>query len=364
MSLQSTPLRAAYAATSPDRQQAWYENFLERGRLPDWLVRAGIRRMCAARLAMESAGGPAAQHARKLSFLEEMARSPIALETRTANQQHYEVPSEFFQNVLGHNLKYSSAYWPDGIKTLDRAENAMLELYCERARLADGQHILELGCGWGSLSLFLAARYPNSRITGVSNSRSQKEWIETRARERGIGNLHIVTADMNQFQAEAERYDRVVSIEMLEHMRNWPRLLERVAGWMKPNALMFIHIFTHRKFAYPYEVLDSSDWMAQHFFTGGMMPSEDLLTFFQDDLRFLDQWSLSGLHYEKTANAWLANMDARRGKVMPLLARTYGPDQALRWWVRWRVFFMACAELWGYKAGREWRVSHYLLQRR
>jgi cyclopropane-fatty-acyl-phospholipid synthase len=294
--------------------------------------------------------------------VEEMRRSPIALHADSANAQHYEVPAAFFERVLGPRLKYSSAYYPDGCKSLGEAEDAMLRLTCERAQLAYGQDILELGCGWGSLTLWMAAQFPTSRITGVSNSASQRAFIEGRAAQRALKNVRILTADMNTFAVDAQ-YDRVVSVEMFEHMRNWEALLARIAGWLTSDGKMFLHIFTHSQFAYPFEVRSPGDWMAQHFFTGGMMPSDDLLTHFDQHMRIADHWRVDGTHYQKTSEAWLANMDREEARLLPLLAETYGRGEAKRWWTRWRIFFIACAELWGYGGGSEWIVSHYLLNR-
>jgi len=241
----------------------------------------------------------------------------------------------------------------------------MLSLTCERARLADGERILELGCGWGSLSLWMAANYPGARITAVSNSNTQRQHIEQQAAARGLRNLDVITCDVNLLVLPpGAPFDRVVSVEMFEHMRNYRALLQRVAAWMAPAATLFVHIFTHREFAYPFEVRDDSDWMARHFFSGGIMPSDDLLLYFQDDVVLREHWHVPGWHYRLTSEAWLQNMDRNRAALMPVLARTYGEAQALRWWVYWRVFFMSCAELWGYAGGREWLVSHYLFEKR
>jgi cyclopropane-fatty-acyl-phospholipid synthase len=344
-------------------------NLLERDWVPDFLIRRRIRALLAARLREEDQGDPERQQQRLQDFVRQLSVSPVAIETAAANEQHYEVPTEFYKRVLGKHLKYSSCYFAAQTSLpaehLDAAEARMLELTCRRARLQDGERIIELGCGWGSLSLWMAANYPRARITAVSNSRTQKEHIDAQARERGLGNLEVVTCDVNVLAFPEERkFDRVVSVEMFEHMRNYETLLARVASWMAPGATLFVHIFTHRQFAYPFEVRDETDWMARWFFTGGIMPSDHLLLYFQRDVRLLEHWRVPGWHYSLTSEAWLQNMDRHRAELMPLLARTYGEGQALRWWVYWRVFFMSCAELWGHDQGREWLVSHYLFEKR
>jgi cyclopropane-fatty-acyl-phospholipid synthase len=336
---------------------------LEKNLLPDWLIRLGIRRLLAQRIREETRATPAAQQAQLLAYVADLRTRPIAEDTRAANEQHYEVPTPFYQYCLGRRLKYSGCLYPAGTETLDQAEEAMLALYAERARLTDGHAILELGCGWGSFSLYLAEKFPRSQITGVSNSKTQKEFIDAQARTRGLGNLQIITCDMNVFVPPADQYDRVVSIEMFEHMKNYQRLLANVARALKPGGLLFVHIFTHHRFAYHFVARDESDWMARYFFTGGQMPSHDLLTYFQDDLKLVEDWKVNGAHYQKTAEHWLQNMDRHKAEILPLFTRTYGPDQAVKWWVYWRVFYMSCAELWGYRGGAEWLVSHYLFQR-
>ncbi|HPF26716.1 MAG TPA: cyclopropane-fatty-acyl-phospholipid synthase family protein [Steroidobacteraceae bacterium] len=342
---------------------------LERDLVPDALIRSRIRALLAARLAAEDQGDPARQQQRMMDFVRELRASPIAINTAAANMQHYEVPTEFYLQVLGKHLKYSSCYYErtdeDPAAGLNAAEARMLQLTCERARLHDGERILELGCGWGSLSLWMAERFPAARITAVSNSRTQKAFIDGRAAERGLRNLEVVTSDMNVLGFPAGmQFDRVVSVEMFEHMRNFDELLRRVATWMKPGATLFVHIFTHNRYAYPFEVRDETDWMARFFFTGGIMPSDDLLHYFQRDVTLVDHWQVPGWHYQLTSEAWLANQDRHRDRLMPILAGTYGAAQATKWWVYWRVFFMSCAELFGYDRGREWLVSHYLFEKR
>jgi cyclopropane-fatty-acyl-phospholipid synthase len=337
-------------------------SWIEQGYVPDAVVRRGIRRLCEQRLKDIDAASAEAASSRTEAFVQLMDRSPVALVPELANEQHYEVPAEFFALVLGPHRKYSSAWWPAGVAALGSAEAAALEATCARAGLEDGQEILELGCGWGSLTLFMAARYRRSRITALSNSRSQRAYIEEEARRRGLVNLRVLTEDMNTFQPRA-RYDRIVSVEMFEHLRNWRTAFARVALWLKPGGRFFMHVFCHRSVPYAFEERGDSDWMSRHFFSGGMMPSDELPVRFQRELRLLSRWRWDGTHYERTANAWLANLDCNRAAIMPILERTYGVDDAQLWLNRWRIFFMACAELFGYRAGQEWWVGHYLFER-
>jgi len=336
---------------------------LERDLLPDWLVRAGIRRLVARRLDEEMRGTVQERQERFLDLLARLRAGSIAVNTADANEQHYEVPTEFFNHVLGRHMKYSCCYYAPGVSDLDSAEAEMLRITADRSGVRDGDRVLELGCGWGSLSLWLAERFPMARITTVSNSRTQKQHIDARAAERGLSNLEVLTCDINRLDLPAGEFDRVVSVEMFEHVRNHERLLARVARWMKPEATLFVHIFSHRECAYPFEVRDASDWMARYFFTGGIMPSDQLLLYCQRDLKIESHWRVDGTHYQRTAEDWLANMDANRARLMPVLASTYGADDARKWWVYWRVFFMSCAELFGYRNGSEWMVSHYLFRK-
>lgn len=336
---------------------------LERDLVPDTLIRFGIRRLLRERLREELAGGPEAIAARREALETRFAAGPLATHVAAANEQHYEVPTAFFQEVLGPHLKYSSGFWPPGCTDLETSERVMLELSADRAELGDGQRILELGCGWGSFTLFMAARYPRARILGVSNSATQREYILAEAARRGLDNVEIATADMNVFSPGERRFDRVVSIEMFEHMRNHRELLRRIASWLEPDGKLFVHIFCHSKVTYLFEERNENDWMSKYFFSGGLMPAIDLLPRCGGELRVERQWEVDGTHYQRTSEAWLSRMDERRAAVWPIIQAAYGADQATRWWVYWRVFFMSCAELFGYAGGREWLVAHYLFSR-
>jgi cyclopropane-fatty-acyl-phospholipid synthase len=327
------------------------QRIVESGRVPEPVLRAGIRAVCALRLYQERRRPPGYRRA----LVAALRRSEIAIAPEAANAQHYEVPAAFFARVLGPHLKYSCACWPAGVDTLGAAEAAMLELTAARAGLADGQAVLDLGCGWGALTLWAAARFPRSRFTAISNSRSQRDHVAEQARRRGLANVTVRTADVRGLELPAGAFDRVMSIEMFEHMRNYQALLRRIAGWLAPGGALFVHVFAHRRHAYPFDDAGASDWMAREFFTGGVMPSVDLLRDFQDDLAITAEWWLDGSHYARTAESWYGNLMAHRAEAAELLGGRTPVE-------RWRVFFLACAELFGFRAGREWGVAHYVLR--
>jgi len=333
----------------------------ERVTLPDWIVRRAIRTRVRRRLRLAAHGGVEAQSERLRALIEDARGGSIAVETEAANRQHYEVPADFFGLCLGPHRKYSCALWEPGVHDLAAAEEAMLALYATRAQLRDGQRILDLGCGWGSLALWMAERYPASEIVGVSNSSSQRDYIETEARRRGITNLRIVTADANTFVPEGS-FDRILSVEMLEHVQNHHAMLGRIAGWLRPDGRLFIHVFTHRYLAFRFDGTHRSDWIGRHFFTGGMMPSDDLLPRVAEDLTLCDHWHVSGEHYAKTARAWCDRLDANRGAAREVLATQIGARAARRQFRRWRLFFLSCEGLWAYDDGNEFIVSHYLFR--
>jgi len=334
-------------------------DWTERGLVPDSVIRTGIRRLCRQRLKDIKSHDIEVSGQMTEAFIDYMNGSDVAPVPEIANEQHYELPPEFFSTVLGQHAKYSCCYWGAGAQTLEHAEADALRISSQRAEIRNGMAVLDLGCGWGSLSLWIAGHFPGCKVTSVSNSKPQGEHIRKLARERGLSNIEVITADMNDFRAD-ERYDRIVSVEMFEHMRNYRELFSRLSQWLKPEGKFFMHIFCHRNT--PYEFLDDgpSDWMGRHFFSGGIMPSEDLPLRFQENLRLSRRYRWNGKHYEKTANAWLANMDNRRDQVLPILAATYGEADCERWFQRWRIFFMACAELFAYNGGNEWYVAHYL----
>lgn len=358
----STRLLIAYY-TKTQTNLMWLDTLVEKDLVPDMLIRKRIRQLLAQRLQDEDQGDTEARQRHLNQLIGFLKSSPIAVSTADANEQHYEVPTEFYQYCLGKNLKYSGGYWNAGITDLDTSEDDMLELTCRRAGLTDGQRVLELGCGWGSLSLYMAAKYPGSSFTVVSNSRTQKQYIDAVAQMRNIRNLEVVTADMNAFSTD-KKFDRVVSVEMFEHMRNYQLLLGKVASFLEDDGKLFIHIFTHNQYTYLFEVKDDTDWMSKYFFTGGIMPGDNLMFYFNDHLLVEKHWHVSGKHYGKTAEAWLKNMDANKTRIMPLFEKTYGEAQARKWWVYWRIFYMSCAELWNYNNGDEWLVSHYLFHKR
>jgi cyclopropane-fatty-acyl-phospholipid synthase len=328
----------------------------ERVPLPDLVIRAAIQRLCS-RTATRLATGNAENDA---SFADEMAARAIAEHADAANAQHYEVPAAFFGRVLGPNRKYSSCFYKEPASTLQEAEEEALRQTVAHADLADGQSILELGCGWGSLSLWMARQFPNSEIVAVSNSNSQREYIESEALKRGLNNLRVVTADMNEFDPR-QKFDRIVSVEMFEHMMNWRELMSRVRSWLTPEGRFLMHIFTHRAGAYLFDRADREDWIAQHFFTGGVMPSHHLVRQYADIFVVEKEWRWSGAHYQRTALDWLSNFDAHRDEIEATFRTVYGNDTAL-WMRRWRWFFLATAGLFGYADGSEWGVSHYRMK--
>jgi len=294
-----------------------------------------------------------------MEYVQALRARPIAIETAAANEQHYEVGTGVLQACLGPRMKYSCCLYPNGGETLAQAEIEMLQTYVEKAELKDGMSILDLGCGWGSASLYLAEVLPKSNITAFSNSRTQREYIESEAKKKQLKNLHVITGDVVDYEFEAENFDRVVSIELFEHMKNYKLLMAKIARALRPGGKLFVHIFAHQTTPYDFE----DGWMSTHFFTGGTMPSADLLHYFQDDLRLQKQWWVSGKHYAKTCEDWLSKLTSSRKEIWPHLEETYGKENVAMWYYRWQIFYMACAELFAYQGGDTWGVSHYLFQK-
>lgn len=341
----------------------WYDRLIEQNKLPDFILKAGLRLLHRLRLNQEIAGDGEVQQQRFNELLEELRNAPIAVNHADANGQQEELPVEFYQYCLGKHLKYSSGYWRPGVTDLDTAEEDMLELTCQRADLQNGQEVLELGSGWGSLSLFMAAKYPASNFTVVSGSAMQKAFIDHAAKDRNITNLTVITADMNTFQI-LQLFDRVVAVELFSQLRNYKLLLKKINGFLKEKGKLFAHLYTHQTLAYKFDVTAKSDWLTRHFLAGTMMPSNHLLTYFNDDLLVDKLWVVNGKNYSKTLAAWLGNMDKHEKEIMAILEKTHGKEQSVKWWVYWRLFFMSSAEQFNYRKGNEWMVCQYLFKKR
>jgi cyclopropane-fatty-acyl-phospholipid synthase len=333
---------------------------VERGRVPDVLVRQGIRTLLDKRLITQDKGSIEANRAALAEFAVSLGTGPVALEVGEPTRRHYGLPASFFRELLGQRMKFSCCLFPPGVDELDRAEEAMLAVTCARAGIEDGMEILDLGCGWGALTLWLAENYPGCRITAVTNTDLQREFLESLCAERGITTVHAITCDLNDFRAD-RTFDRVMAVELFEYLHNWREVLARIAGMLKPEGKLFVQLFSHPRFAYPYESAGEDTYLGRYFFAGGLMPSDDMLSRFQDDLLVENRWSVPGIHYRKTADAWLARLDSRKTVVLPILREVHGSEASV-WLQRWRLFFMACSEMWGYRNGEEWGVSHYLLR--
>ncbi|KAL3500814.1 hypothetical protein ACH5RR_039907 [Cinchona calisaya] len=336
---------------------------LERNLLPDVVIRRFTRLLLAGRLRSGYKPTSEQQLSDLLAFAHSLREMPIAIRTDAAKSQHYELPTSFFKLVLGEHLKYSCCLFSDMSKTLEDAERAMLELYCERSQIKDGHTVLDVGCGWGSLSLYIAQKYSNCKVTGICNSVTQKAHIEEQCRDRQLQNVEIIVADISTFEMDAS-YDRIFSIEMFEHMKNYRDLLKKISSWLNPDGLLFVHHFCHKAFAYHFEDVSDEDWITRYFFTGGTMPSANLLLYFQDDVSVINQWLVNGKHYAQTSEEWLKRMDQNSTSINPIMQSTYGKDSAIKWTVYWRTFFIAVAELFGYNNGEEWMVVHFLFKKK
>lgn len=343
------------------------ERLLERNAAPDWLTRIGVRKLLAERLVEESSTTVEEEMRRKMSMIKKLQGEEIAIEQEKANEQHYELPTEFFLLTLGKWRKYSACYYESPETSLDAAEESMLRMYCQRAGVKDGMSVLDLGCGWGSLSLYMAENYPNCKITGLSNSWTQREFIEGEARRKGYKNLKIVTGDITKItriESGQSSFDLVMSIEMFEHMKNYKALLNKISKWIKKEGKLFVHIFCHDKYIYNFETEGPGNWMGRYFFTGGTMGSDDILSYFQDELKVVERWRVDGRHYAQTSEDWLQNFDKNVEEIRAILRSTYGNAEAKKWEAYWRTFYMAVAELFGYNNGQEWYVAHYLFEKR
>ncbi len=337
-------------------------SLVERGRVPDALVRQGIRTLLDKRLSSRDKGSSEANQAALEEFAASLREGPVALGIGERNRGHYGLPASFFREALGPRMKFSCCLFPSGEEDLAQAEEAMLAETCGRAGIEDGMDVLDLGCGWGSLTLWIAERFPKCRVTALAVTERQRDFVTQRCAERGVTTVRAVALDLNG-SWDYGSYDRVVAVEFLEYLRNWDEALAKIAGMLKPDGKMFAHIFSHRCFAYPYEGEDGDDFLGRYFFAGGLMPSDTLLSCFRDNVEIEKQWRMSGIHYGKTAEAWLSRIDARRDALLPILRENHGANASV-WLQRWRLFFLACREMWGYRDGQEWGVSHYLVGRK
>lgn len=360
-----------------DEQPQFYEKFIDAGYLPDFVLREGVRYLLSQRCKFTDTTDNEILMKEKMAFIDEIKNAPIAVHTDKANEQHYEVPTDFMQLCLGPRMKYSCCYFPEGVEDLATAEEAMMELYIERAGIKEGQAILDMGCGWGSLSLFLAERFPKAQITGVSNSATQRESIMAKATSKGFKNLNIITCDINTFDPQL-KFDRVVSIEMLEHVKNYPLIFKNINSWLKDDGLFFTHVFSHKSLPYHFKTEEGNSWMARYFFTGklrfqiflinllgGTMPSNDLFLYFQDDLSIVKHWVVDGKHYGKTSKCWLELIDKNKTEALEILSKAYGGEkEGFTWFNRWRLFYLTVEEFFNYRNGNEWQVSHYLFKKK